>query len=323
MAIRPADNSGSGTAAYTGKTGAYVDNTKFVPELYSKKVLRNFYLDTFYQDIFNTDYEGEIKGQGSKVYIRKTPEITVNSYSIGTKLTYEVPSKDAGELVIDQGFYSAFQVDDVVAAQTDMNLVSMFSADAALRIKIAVDKEVLEYISTRAATNNKGATAGIISSNINLGLITGAGNSVSITADNAIDKMVDINQVLDEQNIPSENRWIILPAWYCALLKKGDLRNAQVTGDATGVIRNGLLGEIDGMKVYKSNNLYKATDGDSVNSWYVLAGNKEACTFASQVDKVDTLKIPDSFGEYWRTLFVYGRAVVQPTALATLICKKG
>lgn len=63
------------------------------------------------------------------------------------------------------------------------------------------------------------------------------------------------------------------------------------------VIRNGMIGMVDGMTVYKSNNLYKATDGDSVNSWYVMAGHKEACTFASQIDKVDTLKIPDSFGE--------------------------
>lgn len=321
MAIRPAN--AVDTTEYTGKETAYVDNSKMVVELYSKKVLKNFYKNTFYEDIFNTDYEGEIKGQGSKVWIRKTPEITVNAYSIGTKLTYEVPTKDAGELVIDQGFYSAFQVDDIVAAQEDVGLISMFADDAAKRIKIATDKEVLEYISTRSAAANKGATAGVLSANINLGLIAGAGASISITSDTAIDKLVDMNQVLDEQNIPTENRWVIIPSWFAALLKKGDLRSADITGDATGVIRNGLIGTIDGLMVYKSNNLYTAADGDAATSTYVLAGSKEACTFASQVDKVDTLKIPDSFGEYWRTLFVYGRAVVQPTALVTLICKKG
>lgn len=224
--LRPAND--TDTTAYSGKTGSYVDNTKFVPELYSKKVLRNFYLTTFYQDIFNTDYEGEIKGQGSKVWIRKTPEITVRGYAVGTKLTYEVPTKDAGELVIDQGLYAAFQVDDVNAAQTDMNLVSMFAEDAAQRVKIAVDAEVLQYIATRAANANKGATAGAISQNINLGLIAGAGASVSITSDTAIDKIVDMNQVLDESNIPSEGRWIIIPAWYAALLKKGDLKSADI-----------------------------------------------------------------------------------------------
>lgn len=255
--------------------------------------------------------------------MRKTPDITVRGYVVGDPLTYEVPSKDAGELLIDQAFYAAFQVDDVNAAQSDLNLVSMFAEDAAAKVKIAVDTEVLAYIATRAAAANKGNTAGAISGNIALGAISGAGASVSITSDTAIDKIVDLNQVLDEQNIDPQGRWIILPAWYAALLKKGDLKSADITGDTTGVIRNGMIGMIDGMTVYKSNNLYKATDGDAANSWYVMAGHKEACTFASQVDKVDTLQIPTSFGSYWRTLFVYGRAVAQSVALASLICKKG
>ena len=321
MTIRPSNASAPYSAG-----DQYYDTTKFVPELYSKKVLRNFYESTFYSDCFNTDYEGEIKGQGAKVHIRKTPEITVANYAIGDKIDYQVPTKDATELLIDQGVYSAFQVDDINRAQADIELVNMFAKDAALRIKINVDTEVFAYIATRADAKNVGEFAGAISGDqatvgINMGDIVGAGKSVTITKDNAIEKIVDINQVLDEANIPSEGRWVVLPAWYCALLKKGDLKAADITGDATGVIRNGIVGMVDRTVIYQSNLLHSATDGDSEKSWYVQAGTKEACTFASQVDKVDTLKIPDSFGEYWRTLFVYGRAVVQPTALATLICK--
>lgn len=225
--------------------------------------------------------------------------------------------------MIDQGFYSAFQIDDINKAQSDLDLVSLFASDAAERMKISVDHEVLDYIATRSAATNRGATAGAISQSVNLGLIAGAGASVDITAANAIEYLVDLNMVLDEANQPSEGRWVILPAWFCALLKKGDLRSADITGDSTGLIRNGLIGMVDRFKVYMSNNLHSAADGDAETSWYVMAGTKEACTFAAQIDKVDTLKIPTSFGEYWRTLFVYGRAVVQPTALCTLICKRG
>lgn len=318
---RPATNTdyNVGTTPYT----QYYNETKWVPELYSKKVLRNFYENTFYHDVFNTDYEGEIAGQGAKVQIRKTPEITVTAYAVGDTLSYEVPNKDATTLSIDQGVYSAFQVDDINKAQADIELVNMFAKDAALRIKIAVDVEVFAYIATLAHADNIGATAGAISGNVNMGAITGVGGAVDITSTTAIDKIVDVNQVLDESNIPSEGRWIVLPAWYCALLKKGDLKSADITGDSTGVIRNGLIGMVDRTMIYQSNNLLTATDGDSETSWYIMAGTKEACTFASQVDKVDTLQIPDSFGEYWRTLFIYGRAVVQSSALVALICKKG
>jgi len=319
--IRPITTGTGGGEPYEGITGSYYDTTKFVPELYSKKVLRNFYESTIYNECFNTDYEGEISGQGAKVHIRKTPEITVNDYAIGDVLDYEVPTKDATSLSIDQGVYSAFQVDDINKAQADIELVNMFAKDAALRIKINVDTEVLAYIATRADSSNAGVAAGAVSGSINLGDIVGAGLSVDISTDNAIEKIVDLNSVLDEANIPSEGRWVILPAWYCAMLKKGDLKSADITGDATGVIRNGIVGMIDRTTIYQSNLIHSAEDGDTETSWYVQAGTKEAATFASQVDKVDTLKIQDSFGEYWRTLFVYGRAVVQTTALTTLVCK--
>lgn len=324
MAIRPA-NTTDRPAYTTGATPtntSYVDSTKFIPELYSKKVLRNFYEGTFYHEIMNTDYEGEIKGQGSKVWIRRTPVISTNPYSVGTDIDYEVPSVDATSLEITEGVYSAFQIDDINKVQSDLNLISMFAKDAANRIKIDVDQDCMTYMATRAAATNMGATAGAISASINLGVITGAGASVDISSTTAIEKIVEINQVLDETNQPSEGRWLVLPAWYCALLKLGDLRRADVTGDATGVIRNGLIGMVDRTVIYQSNNLYTATDGDTETSTYVLAGTKEAASFASQLDKVDTLKIQNSFGEYWRTLFVYGRAVVQPDALVSMICKK-
>lgn len=304
---------------HTGIT--YLDPVNYIPELYSKKVLRNFYESTVWSDICNTDYEGEIKGMGAKVHIRTTPEITASDYTIGATLSYEVPTKDSRELVIDKGVYTAFQVDDVERAQVDLDMVNIFAKDAAERVKIKVDTEVLAYMALQADAANQGATAGAISSSINLGSITGAGASVSIDANNAIQKIVEMNQVLDEANIPSEGRWMILPAWYCALLKQGDLRRADITGDSTGVIRNGMIGMVDRTMIYMSNLLYSATDGDTETSWYVQAGTKEASTFAAQVDKTDTLKIQQTFGEYWRTLFVYGRAVVQPTCLTTMVCK--
>lgn len=197
----------------------------------------------------------------------------------------------------------------------------MFAKDAGERVKIAVSREVLAYMSLQPAATNQGNAAGAISGAIALGAIVGAGASIEIDATNAVNKIVELNQALDENNIPSEGRWIALPAWYCALLKVGDLRRADITGDSTGVIRNGLIGMVDRTMIYMTNGLLTAADGDTDTSTYVLCGTKEASSFAAQITKTDTLKIQNAFGEYWRSLFVYGRAVVQPTALAALVCK--
>lgn len=261
----------------------------------------------------NTDYEGDIRNQGDRVTIRKTPTITTSGYSVGTTLNYEVPETNSTELRIDKGLYSAFRIDDIDRVQTDIPLVSIFAKDAAENIKIEVDKEVLEYLSDQAHASNQGATAGAISGDVDLGT---AAAPETITSVNAIDYIVSINQVLDEQNIPSEGRFVVLPAWYCALLKLGDLRRADITGDGTGVIRNGMIGQVDRTTIYQNNNLY-VTGGNT----YVVAGTKEASTFAAQITKTETVRIPDSFGEYWRTLFVFGRTVVQSAALVNLVCR--
>ena len=124
-----------------------------------------------------------------------------------------------------------------------------------------------------------------------------------------------------EANIPSENRWVVLPAWYISQLKKGDLKSADITNDSVGVIRSGIVGVIDRTMIIQSNLLKHVTD--TVECFYCMAGTKEALTFASQLTKTESLRIPDSFGSYMRGLAVYGRAVVQPEALVALYATKG
>jgi hypothetical protein len=236
----------NGPIRYNNNDGTYAsyasDSTsKFTPLLFSRKMLKNFYQTTAFNQIANTDYEGEIKAQGDKIYIRHTPVITVNTYELGQTLTYEQPAVANTELNIDKAKSWSFRLDDVDEVQTDLDLMNKFAADAGERLKIAIDTDCFDYIATLPDSNNKGDTAGLLSNNINLGKGTAP---VSITSDNATDLIVDINTVLDEANIPSENRWVVLPAWYVSQLKKGDLKSADITGDGTGVIRSGVVGMI-------------------------------------------------------------------------------
>lgn len=305
----------SGTNDYYGSQAG----ARYIPAIYSKKVLRRFLAETVFQDITNRDYEGEIKRYGDKVYIRKDPTIVIRDYSVGATLTYDTPSVDAVEMNIDKAKYTAYKVDDVDRAQSDIDLVNLFAKNTKREINIKVDQDVLTYMATGAAATNAGATAGAISGNVNLGA---AGSPLAITKDNAINVLTKFNQVLDEANAPAEQRFVVIPAWFATMLKDGDLKRADVTGDASGVIRTGLLGTIDGLRIYRNNNIYSVTDGTTTRTaYYIIAGTPEACTFAAQIDKQDQLQIPTSFGVYWRTLFVWGRLITQPSALSVCYCE--
>ena len=50
-----------------GSTANAFSANKFIPEIWSGKLIEKFYASTVLAAISNTDYEGEIKNQGDKV----------------------------------------------------------------------------------------------------------------------------------------------------------------------------------------------------------------------------------------------------------------
>lgn len=288
---------------------------KFIPEIWSGKLQVKFYKTTVFSEIANTDWEGEIKGQGDKIYIRSIPTITINSYAKGDNLTNQVPTSTPLELLIDKGKYFAVVLDDVDAVQTDVKLMDIFTNDATQQMKIAIDADILDGVKAAAATANKGATGGVISGNINLG--TDA-SPRAVSSSNILDLILDAGQTLDEQNVPEDGRWLVLPAWMASMIKRSDLKQAYLTGDSVSPLRNGKLGMIDRFMVYVSNNLPKTADGDS----YLMAGTRDAISFASQMTNVETLRAQSTFGNIVRGLNVYGYKVVKPEALVNMVAVK-
>ena len=222
-----------GHPSYTGN---------FIPEIWSGKLIENFYDATVLAAISNTDYEGEIRNMGDTVNIRTTPEITIQTYVKGQTLAVENPDKNKLQLIIDKGEYFACVEDDVDQVQTDIALMDMWSKDASERMKIKIDQRVLTDLLTDVAAANKGSSAGAISADLNIGV---ASSHVAISKTNAIDQIVNMGTVLDEANCPESDRFIVIPAKMAGHIKLSDLKDASITGDGTSPLRNGRLGMID------------------------------------------------------------------------------
>ena len=289
----------------------------FIPEIWSGKLIENFYDATVLAAISNTDYEGEIRNMGDTVNIRTTPEITIRDYVKGQTLTVENPDKPKIQLVIDKGEYFACVEDDVDKVQSDINLMDTWSKDASERMKIKIDQRVLTDLLPGIAATNKGATAGEQSASFNLGT-TGA--PLTITKDGAggttsvVDLIVDMGTVLDEANAPEGDRFLVIPAKMAGLIKKSELKDASLTGDGTSVVRNGRLGMIDRFTIYVSHNLFV----DS-GKYSLIAGHKMGFTFASQMTEMESIRAESTFGNIIRGLQVYGYQVVKPEALTQAV----
>jgi hypothetical protein len=309
---------GAGVDAYKGAN-------KFIPDVWSGKMQVKFYAATCLTEVTNSDWEGEVKDVGDTVLIRSIPNITISTYQKGLALTSQVPASTPITLTVDKGKYFQVILDDVDKVQSDLKLMDAFSDDAGEQMKIACEVDVLANAPANAAAANKGNTAGAASANIRLGVAgtpcyvakaaAGAGDGSLVGAPKAIvEHIVDMGQVLDEQNVPETGRWIVIPPSAANRIKKSDLKQVNFTGDDTSPIRNGKLGMIDRFTVYVSNNLAKAGV-----EYTVIAGTRDAISWAAQLTKVESLRSPTTFGSLLRGLNVYGYAVTKPEALVTSV----
>lgn len=299
----------------------------YIPAIWSGKMNAKFYATSTFSAVCNTDWEGEIKKHGDKVIIRERPDVKVSKYVAGQGLTYEHPAPTIQELDINQGHYFAFEVNDVLAYQSDLALLDTFTQEAAESMRTVVDSECWYRTFSDADAANKGATAGKLSGAYNLGTDTAP---VTLTGDNVVQFVLSMASALDEQNVPDSDRWLVIDPLTRQMLFMSDLAKVHVTGDAASPVRNGMIGTIDRFKVYVSNLLPRAattnwvsgdgtetdiTASGGIKRRAIIAGHKSAMTFAGQITKNETLRNPKDFGDYVRGLKVYGRKVVKPQAL--------
>jgi hypothetical protein len=239
---------------------------------------------------------------------------------------------------IDQGKYFSVQVADVLQHQADMELMNMFTEDAAKQLKITIENDTFYrwFITEGAAAANTGATAGAISGAYNMGTDTAVVNTDGATGTISIlDPILEMAAVLDEQNIPEDGRWLVLSPRDRNLLMSSNIAQAYFSGDSSSIIRSGKIGMLDRFTVYVSNLLPKGASGQS---WVdglgnvastasggakprrlLVAGTNHACAFASQINKTEPLRNQSDFGDIVRGLAIYGRKVLKPEALVTAI----
>jgi len=319
----PGATAGSSPAIYpVGSSGNSLQATGFIPEIWSGKLVEKFYASTVLAAISNTDYEGEIKNKGDRVKIRTKPTITIHNYDADGLLGLDRPTGGTVELYIGNGKYFSLILDDVMEVQSDLNVLSMWSDDAAQQLKIAVDSDVLSGIVGQMAAANQGTAAGVITGSLNLGI---QGSALSVVGRNAgtgqvelLDVLMRMGQVLDEQNIPEVGRWVVMPSWAGRMIKQSELRQAYLSGDSVSMLRNGRLGMVDRFTLYISNLLpNNSSDSAQFNAgeWPIFAGHAHGLTFASQISKVETLRSELTFGQILRGLQVYGYQVVDGKAL--------
>ena len=271
----------------------------FVPQIWEARLLEHLDKALVYGNLVNRDYEGDIRNQGDTVKINQISDITVNNYTKGSNITYESVDGTPTTLTIDQAKYFAFKVEDIDQVQANVNLVDGAMARASYALRDVVDKHIAAHYTDVTNTIGDDTTPESITS-----------------ANKAYEALVDLRTALDEKNVQSTGRFVVVPPAFYAYMLKDSRFVAAGTSKTDSVLANGFIGQAAGFDIYQSNNVPN-TEG---TLYKVMAGTRQGISYAQQILSTEALRLEGTFSDAVRGQLVYGSVTVQPKALAVLTC---
>lgn len=274
--------------------------TNFVPELWSAAVQVPFERSLVYAqgNVVNRKYEGQITQMGDTVHVTSIADPTIRTYDKTTDLTTEDLDDSSTSLVIDQGNYFSFRVNDVDKVQAAGDFQGPATARAGYRLKDGLDTFVGGMYTDALAANQ-------------LGVIEVAKDQ----SGTAYDILVELSVKLTQADAPTDGRYVVVPPEFHGVLQRDD-RFVRV--DASGTdqgLRNGLIGRAAGFDILLSNNAPTTDDGERV----VMAGIPDAISVAEQITQTEALRAQARFADIVRGLHVFGGKVFEPAGLATAL----
>lgn len=323
----------------------------YIPAIYSALLIKKFYPQTIFGKISNTDYEGDIKTHGDTVNIRTRPTIETFRYKKGMVLPVQNPESPFVTLKIDQGEGFSFAIDKVDEFQSDIKLMNVWAEDASKQMQQVIDRNVLISLAAAGAktANGQDTSANVVGyttlAGPTLDQYTVAKGAIVATATtakgttiakgtapgtmgtaasqitgmgvsaNIVTQILYYGRLMDENNVPEDGRFIILPAVYMQVLKdiSAPFGQAYATGQNVANILSGNIPKIDRFEVLYSNNMPATNTG--TNGHCILFGHKYATTFATQITESRIIDNPFAFGKMMQGLQIYGFNVIKPQLL--------
>ncbi len=285
-----------------------------IPELWHAAFLKALRNKHVYAARANRDYEGEIKGPGDVVRINTYSDVTIRTYTKNTTTITAAEKLNVGDLtlVIDQAFYANADVDDVDQVQMKPKARQAITESIGFGFAENMDDNLATVLNTdgdgfgTAATGNRTANTTIVA-----------------TDENAYTILVDLSVLLDEDNVPEEGRWVVVPPWFRGSMVKDPRFVEYGTPANVRVLRDGppAIYKAAGFDVFVSNNV----PSTATTLASVIAGHPMALTVADQIPfgSLEFYRPEGRFSDAVKVLHVFGRKVVRSQALAMCLAENG
>lgn len=264
----------------------------FKPEVWAELTNRNLNKQLVFGALANRNYEGKIENMGSSVRVPSIGSVTVGDYT-GADITFQEDTGAYQTININKAKYFALKMDDVDKAQAIPGVIEALTDQAIYEMADVVDTELAKLY-----TKCKSKVAGVIGT------------------DKVSDKIIDLAVKMDEDNVPTANRWLVIsPEIYGQLIK--EVPTISKGENTLGINQSYFIGSWGGFTIYKSNNVQR-----TAKKYHCMAGVSAGLTLAMQINKMEAGRFEKSFGEYVKGLQLFGCDVMETeTGKTKLLCE--
>jgi hypothetical protein len=276
---------------------------KFIPEIWSSRMMYWLTQQLVYAQpgVVNTDWEGEIKQMGDTVRINDIGDVTVFDYSRNAPMSDPQILTDSETLLtVTQSKAFNFAVDDLDKAQMKTSIMDRAMQKSAYALRGLADSFVAaKYVDVPTGNIHPGATDG--------SPLTTLG-----TEGVAYELLVDLSTILNENDIPEEGRWVVVPPFFHGAMQKDKRFVLNALPSSEQVRVNGRVARAAGFDILISNRVPNTAGA----KYKILAGHQMGISYAEQVNKVEAYRPEKLFADAVKGLHLYGAKTVYPKALA-------
>lgn len=275
-------------------------STYFIPTLWSKRIIDIVRSNLVSINVVDTTWIAELS-YGTKVWIPLTKALSTGTVDTATTASVVNLNTTIGDTVesitVDTWKECPVSIDDSVKAQTQVaGLLEKVASNAAYALSKDIDTAVNTHFS-------------LITS-------TWAGADGQTFTD---DLFINLQEGLDEADVPRENRSLVIDPSVIADIYRID-KFVHMDYQKTAVIPTGKIGQIYGVPVYVTNNLYGVASGTGA---YGALIHKECIALVMQESlKVEKWRHHAAHADVINVSALWGEDIVRPTFGAYFYTRK-
>lgn len=296
-----------------------LSGTPLIPPLFSTEYIIDYQCRTMIPQVTTSKWytskdANAVIGCGDTVTLMHAPHVQIQSLPKDGKFEPQTVVPCTQTISIDYRDGAAIKFDqyDRDKICTFPQLMAQLRADVMRKFEQRIERQIMSTWYAKIAAANKGSNAG----GYNLGTY---GAPVALTPTTILNKLAEIDALLDKRCIPADDRFIILPVEAKPILMASPLSSAMYSGLAKSLYLSCQnLPQVGCMDPFISNYVCSMTDSTAVQAFFIIAGSKSATGFATMMDMAREIPDPNSPDIFYQFSQVWGWAVVRPEALVGL-----